>query len=66
MSVNTRAKELLQDARDKIDEALKAVNEACCEIVVKGDCWGADEVSEATKANLEAYRGQLLEMKQTL
>lgn len=66
MGVRTRADELLEDARAKIEEALKAVNEACCEIVIKADCWGADEVSEATKANLEAYRGQLLEMKQTL
>ncbi len=61
MSVRTTADEKIDEARDSINKALKALNE-----IVVNECWGHDEFNKAfTKKMLEAH-AMLIEVRSKL
>lgn len=55
MSVRTTADEKLDEARDAVKIALKALTE-----IVIEDCWGHDEFSTSRFASIEASYQELL------
>lgn len=63
MGVTTTADRLVDDMREKIQEAFVATNEAFCEICVKGDMWGANEFSDDFKRRLAEAQSTLAELK---
>lgn len=58
MSVNTTAKEKINEFRDHLKGAVESLSS-----VLVDDCWGVDELSDKYKEQLRKAFVQLLEMK---
>jgi phage shock protein A len=65
MGATTTADRLIKDMEEKIQEALKATNEAFCEICVKGT-WGADQYTDEYKQKLTDAQSTLAALKMKL
>ncbi len=63
MGVTTKADELITEMRDKLVEALRATNEAFCEICIKDDCWGSDEIKAEFKLKITETQHTLAKLK---